>query len=402
MVQDHVRVAAGEAPVVELARAKATPRLAYIDNLRWSMILLVISMHAADTYSPFGNWYFADKAATDRLTALALGTWQSFLQAFFMALLFAVSGYFARASLLKKGAARFVRERVIRLGAPTLLYMLVIGPVTQFYVAGSWRPAPGTPFLAEWWRHIVDGEVWSESGPLWFCVALLAFSLVYAALPRRPVAAPPAHAGSRLAMPAIAVFFTAVMALATFAARLLTPEGQAVLNLQLGDFPQYVLMFAAGVLAHRAGWAGTTPPGDGSAWLLAGVVGGLLAWALLIATGGALAGHFETYGGGWHWQAAAKSLWESFVCVSVSLGLIGLYRRRLNHSGPLFAFLSANAFAVYVFHPPILIAVTRVLALWGGGPALAKFALAWSLAALLSFLFAAFIARRIPGVRTIL
>ncbi len=30
----------------------ATPaRLAFVDNLRWSMILLVVSMHAADTYS---------------------------------------------------------------------------------------------------------------------------------------------------------------------------------------------------------------------------------------------------------------------------------------------------------------------------------------------------------------
>ena len=400
MVQVDLRVASGEAPA--LGPGAAPPhRLAYIDNLRWSMILLVISMHAADTYSPFGNWYFADKAATDRLTAMALGTWQSFLQAFFMALLFAVSGYFARASLLKKGAARFVHDRMIRLGAPTLLYMLVIGPVTQFYIAASWRPAPGTPFLAEWWRHIVDGKVWSESGPLWFCVALLAFSLVYAALPRRPATGAAAPAASRPRLPTIAVF-AALMAFATFAVRLLIPEGRAVLNLQLGDLPQYVLMFAAGIAAHCAGWAETTPPGDQSRWLVAGLVGGLLGWVLLIAAGGALAGHFETYGGGWHWQAAAKSLWESVVCVTVSLGLIGLYRRRLNHSGALFALLSANAFAVYVFHPPILIAVTRVLALWVGGPAIAKFALAWGLGALLSFLFAAFVARRIPGLRMIL
>jgi hypothetical protein len=192
------------------------------------------------------------------------------------------------------------------------------------------------------------------------------------------------------------------VALATFAVRLLIPEGAAVLNLHLGDFPQYVLMFAAGIAANRAGWAETLPTGDGSRWLVAGLVGGLLGWVLLIATGGALAGHFEAYGGGWHWQAAAKSLWESFVCITVSLGLIGLYRRRLNHAGRVFAFLSANAFAVYVFHPPILIAVTRLLALWGSGPALAKFVLAWGCGALLSFLFAAYVARRIPGLRKVL
>ena len=32
-------------------------RLAFIDNIRWLMIILVLSMHSADTYSPFGNWY---------------------------------------------------------------------------------------------------------------------------------------------------------------------------------------------------------------------------------------------------------------------------------------------------------------------------------------------------------
>jgi hypothetical protein len=32
-----------------------TGRLLFIDNVRWTMIILVISMHAADTYSPFGR-----------------------------------------------------------------------------------------------------------------------------------------------------------------------------------------------------------------------------------------------------------------------------------------------------------------------------------------------------------
>jgi glucans biosynthesis protein C len=82
----------------DLRHAQVMHRSAFIDNLRWSIILFVISMHAADTYWPFGNWYFADKASTGWSTALLFGTYQSFLQAFFMGLLFAVSGYFARAA----------------------------------------------------------------------------------------------------------------------------------------------------------------------------------------------------------------------------------------------------------------------------------------------------------------
>jgi glucans biosynthesis protein C len=103
----------------ELRHAQVMHRSAFIDNLRWSIILFVISMHA--------GWS----------TAILFGTYQSFVQAFSMGLLFAVSGYFARASLLRKGSALFLRDRLFRLGLPVILYMLVISPVTEFYLAGS-------------------------------------------------------------------------------------------------------------------------------------------------------------------------------------------------------------------------------------------------------------------------
>ena len=55
------------APNASLDRPIALPapeparRLAYVDNLRWLMVVLVISMHAADTYSPLGNWYYVER-----------------------------------------------------------------------------------------------------------------------------------------------------------------------------------------------------------------------------------------------------------------------------------------------------------------------------------------------------
>ena len=48
------------------------------------MIILVISMHAADTYSPFGNWYFVDRRPLSPATIVVFGAWQMYLQAFFM------------------------------------------------------------------------------------------------------------------------------------------------------------------------------------------------------------------------------------------------------------------------------------------------------------------------------
>src|SRR5438105_7202426 len=135
--------------------ARPAPRLLFIDNIRWSMIILVLSMHACDTYSPFGNWYYVDRQKADLGTTLFFGVYQSFLQAFFMAALFFIAGYFSVAAWDRKGFSQFVRDRSIRLGLPTLLYMFVIGPLTQYFLSKTWRTGG---FAHQWWLHLSDGE----------------------------------------------------------------------------------------------------------------------------------------------------------------------------------------------------------------------------------------------------
>ena len=78
------------------ARSSAT-RLLFIDNIRWSMIILVLSMHASDTYSPFGNWYNVDRPKGGPESGfgpeICFGVYPSVPQAFFMALPFFIPGY---------------------------------------------------------------------------------------------------------------------------------------------------------------------------------------------------------------------------------------------------------------------------------------------------------------------
>src|ERR1700719_4116846 len=132
-------------------------RLFFVYNLRWTMIILVISMHAADTYSPLGNWYFVDRTQLRIPELLTFVAWQMYLQSFFMGLLFFIAGIFVPASFDKKGPLRFLRDRAVRLGLPVLFYMFVLGPITEYYVAHSWRAA-NSSFAREWFRHIVNLE----------------------------------------------------------------------------------------------------------------------------------------------------------------------------------------------------------------------------------------------------
>ncbi|WP_455382931.1 acyltransferase family protein, partial [Salinispira pacifica] len=244
----------------------------------------------------------------------------------------------------------------------------------------------------------------------WFAVALLIFSAVYAggryALSR---IAPPrkgkgSAAGRRSDFTnAAAVAAILVIGVVTFLVRTVQPIGTSVLNMQLCFFTQYIVLFAAGVWAGRRNVIERVSTRFGMHWLKLSLAAGIPAWFLIGGLGGAVSGSMESFtaamAGGWHWQAAAMAMWESFFCVSFSIGLLVLYRDRVNTRGRLSAFLSANAFGVYVFHTPVLVTISlllRAVAL----PALPKTAVVMTLAVVVSFLFAAAV-RRVPGLRKV-
>lgn len=360
-------------------------RLFYIDNLRWTMIFLVISMHAADTYSPLGNWYFTDRTPLSPPVLLFFAAWQMYLQSFFMGLLFFVAGFFLPASYDRKGPARFLRDRAFRLGLPVLFYMFVLGPVTEYYVAHSWNSTKPTSMANEWIKHIRNGEFLQENGPLWFCLALLIFSAAYVAWRARARAGESPDTGKLIG-------FALTMAVVTFLVRAARPP--ALLNLHLGDFPQYILLFTAGIGAARGKWLPELRFSSGMRWLAVVLPLGFAAWFALITKE-------RAHLGGWHWQAAAICGWESFTCVAICFGLIVLFRDKFNAQGRWSKFLSDNAFSVYVFHPPIVILGARMLhgAMWH--PIL-KFAVLTAIAVVASFALSAAVFRRIPLLRNIL
>lgn len=375
------------------AGAHPSERLVYLDNIRWTMIILVLSMHASDTYSPFGNWYFTDRGEAGPGTILTFGIYQSVLQAFFMALLFFIAGYFAAPSLDRKGAARFARDRIIRLGVPTLFYMLVIGPLTQYFLSRTWGTGG---FVHQWFVHLFDGEWLSNSGPMWFCAALLIFCLAYAWLSPRI----PANRACNPPGSAAIIIFILWMAGATFVTRIWWPQGKSILNMHPGDFPQYILMFAAGIMAHRGQWLNRMPIGFARRWFWAALGGSMPLLAALLVMRYALHGEMSSEGG-FNVASAVRSLWEALICISMCLGFIALYRTLFDRQGSIAKFLSDNAFAVYLFHPPVLIALAigfqSLLA-----PPLVKAVMLTCAAAIATYALSAVILRNIPLLRRIL
>jgi glucan biosynthesis protein C len=283
-----------------------------------------------------------------------------------------------------------------------LFYMFVLGPVTEYFCSHSWNSTEPTSFANEWVKHIRNGEFLQENGPLWFCLALLIFSVMYVVFRAlRSTTKDNNNEGTQPPNTRKLVGFAIAMAAFTFLVRLVLPSGTSFLNMHLADFPQYVLLFGAGIVAARRRWLMKLSFHSGIRWLVIVLPVGFVVWLVILGAGGALKGNGAAYSGGWHWQSASMNLWESFTCVAMSYGLLVIFRGKFNSQGRLAKFLSENAFSVYVVHPPIVILAARVLHCFSW-PAIPKFVALTCIAVVLSFVLSAAVFRRIPILRAIL
>ncbi len=221
---------------------------------------------------------------------------------------------------------------------------------------------------------------------MWFAIALLVFSTAFAAArllrgdqeKKDEEAAEgtegPEGAGDDAKLPdhRDVIKLILVIAAAAFAIRLVQPIGTAVLNMQL-----------------------RIPYPFGIVWLKAALVGGTAFWLALFLFGIGPEGDISMINGGLYWQSAAYALWEAFFCVGVCLGIVVVFRERFNSGGRLPRFMADNSFAVYFFHPVILILVTAALRGFAWHP-LAKFAVA------ACFVASELVLRRIPLLKEVL
>lgn len=388
----------------------------YIDNIRWLMIIFVVLTHAAVTYSGLGSWYYKESANLDVLSFAIFGIYLSFTQAYSMGLLFLLAGYFVPRSFDHKGFGKFLSDRAVRLGVPTIIYMLLINTIIVYYILAFKWESPRPPLGQYLVNYILNLNFLSGSGPMWFAFALLIFSAVYAAvrlfLPATSVPPPsPAsqtsHAPESLQVNGklpghlAVVGLIVLITICTFFVRIVQPIGTNIMNMQLCFFPQYVILFLVGIIAYRKNWFSRIPYSFGMIWFKMAIIVGSIFWLAIIILGGGISGDLTSYSGGLHWQSAAYSFWESFFCVGIGLGLIVIFRERFNWQGDFERFMSVNYFSVYVFHAPILILVALALRDLHWHPLL-KFVIASSISVPLCFLTSHLVLRRIPLLKNVL
>lgn len=386
-------------------------RLYYIDNLRAATIMLVIMIHLAVTYSGSGIWIYNEHRPLGFFNHMVFGFFQSFSQAFSMGMLFFVAGYFTPPAYDRKSPGRFLAGRFRRLILPTLFFMLVITPVI-FWLMKSPLWNCNSPDFFESWILYVQSFCMKlfGMGPMWFTVALFIFSLFYALW--RLIGPRPAKTGSRpfALTTARLLALVAIITAVAFTLRLFFPIGSMFWGMQLGYFSQYIIMFIAGIVACRTNCFDSLSKAAGRRWLFAGLCLGFTGWLVLRYFAGPY--DFSTWtlkavntgkgtAGGWNWAAAYYAVLESFISVAMTMGLLSFFREKLNTAGSLAKKLTASAFAVYMFHPAIIVPVTLLMTPLNLMP-VAKWALASVICVPLCFAIGYYFLIRIPLLKKIL
>lgn len=369
-------------------------KIYYIDNLRVLLMVLVVLHHSFITYGAPGGWYY--KEPTTHLGALfPMTLFVSVNQSFFMGFFFFLSALFIESSIEKKGTGRFIADRLKRLGIPLLFYSLVISPVLNWYVERY-----GYDKKISFAQYLSGYHHWVDFGVLWFVAALLLFTFIYVLI-RPLIRFNPEKLRAVPGNTAILLFSFSI-GIISYLVRIIFPVGWVLqpVGFQLAHFSQYISMFILGIVAARNHWLDyldikKVKPFPRLARIMI-FVGLPMMYVIKIVTGCSI----EAFSGGGTFQSFISAIWEQITGFSIAVVLLGFGKVKWNRQSPLLQKMSRSAYAVYIFHPLVLVSIALLFRGFTIDPAI-KLLFVAPLAVIFSFLLGSLLVK-IPVVRNII
>lgn len=402
-----------------IAAGKARPapeanvRDASFDYLRAFIVLLVLLHHSVLAYAIMWpaqprTFRILPAPIVDPQRWAGFDVFAIFNDTFFMALMFLLSGLFAWPSLKRKGSARFLRDRILRLGLPFVVAAGILMPLAYYPSYTVTGADPGFLAYARAWASL---GFW-PSGPAWFIGLLLAFDVVAAGLyelggrwtASAPVQRPPGVLGRPLAFAAILLVVSILayvpMELAFGAERWLALGPFSFQASRLFLYATYFLVgirmsasgTGSGLLARDAGLARRWP-----IWLSAGLAAYALRLVFIVVLVLPVAVAHRAL------PLSLRLLDDVTLvlcCGTISLAFIALFRRFAVARRPVFDSLGASSYGMYLVHYPIVVWLQFALLTVALGP-IAK-AVAVSVGAIILSWASVVALRHIPAIARVL
>jgi glucan biosynthesis protein C len=349
-------------------------RMAFFDNLKVLMMIVVIVHHVGQAYGPIGAWWPVQEPTRAKI----LAPFFMVNRCFGMSLFFMIAGYFTARSCDKSGPAGLVRNRLQRLGVPLLGFSLLM-ILLQVFLFGLLQTGELGPI---WPIDVIH---------FWFVQQLLLYSLGYAlwrglrrgAAKRTVYPTNPPGYGAILAF-AIGLALTT----AIFKTWYDTDEWVYLfgyIRIAPADLPRDLGLFLIGTLAYRKDWVTRFPAKAGRVWLAVGLALASLWYVYALWLADILVFSDALWG-------LLLPLWESLLCCGMCIGLTVVFRDGVNSQAPLAGEMAQSTYAAYMLH--VFVAVLfQSLALGLAAPPLLKFLLVSLVTVPLSFLLASLIRR---------
>jgi peptidoglycan/LPS O-acetylase OafA/YrhL len=394
-----------------------------LHNLRGFAIVMVIAFHSCIAYlgsqpasaPPFDSppYRWLASPIVDNARWVGLDLFCAFQYMYLMHLMFFLSGVFVYPSLSRKGTARFVFDRLVRLGIPFVLGVFLLMPLAYYPV---YRVTAADAAWPAFWLHWRALPFW-PSGPLWFLSVLFACNMVVAALAaalpglRERLAALSAGAGARPER-----FLAGLVAITALAYVPLSMAYNPWDWVTYGPFAfqpsfiaPYAIFYLAGVCVSAHGFDRGLLAAEGALarrwpiWL----VGAFAAFLIWIIPTALIVEQAATWMPGLQIVADLGSVLAS---ATISLAAAALFLRFVAAPSPILGRISVNAYPIYLMHYLFIIWLQYLLLgtdLFAVFKAALVFAgtllMSWAVAVLLSNLpFGARLARgkrELPGFR---
>ncbi len=375
------------------------PRRYDLDWLRIGATLLLFPFHVAKVFDVLPIYHIKNAELVP-----ALDFFTAFVHQWHMPLFFVLAGWSAHASLARRGAGGFLRERVRRLGLPFATGAVLLCPILKYVELRSGLSITATgatplahPFEESFLTFLptfftrVDRFTWSH---LWFLLYLFTFSVLYAPLLVRLL-----EGGRHDARASTLGLYLPLVPLVLIQTtlRLRWPGVQNLYD-DWANVTYYSLFFLLGfVLARWPAWETVVA----REWKRAGVIG-LAAYLMLagawLALGGV--GSRALVGRPLVLVLALQTL-TAVVGYGLVVALLGFAREHLTRDAPLRAYLAEASLPIYVLHQ-LAIVLPGYLIIQTTAPVAVKLPLLLASSIALTFVVYHFGVRRSPALVTAL
>ena len=383
-----------------------------IDNLRAVVILAVLAFHSVLAYlnflpaAPFAfdspPFLWRSFPIVDTVRWFGFDLFCAWLDVFLMSFFFLLSGLFVWPSLERKGVRTFLADRLLRIGLPFAVIVLLVMPATHYPTYLQTATEPG---VAAFWRHWLALPLW-PIGPMWFLWLLLIWDVAAAGLYSliqghgRLVLRLSGYARTHPARFLAGFLLASIVAYVPLA---LVFGGSAwfhrgPLAFQLSRPLHYALYFFTGAVIGACGIERGLLMPDGPlarpwSWWLAAAAGSFLLWVAVMSRVVA--------------DPAPPVVWQIggalsfvFACFASCMFTLGAAARFAQLRAPVLDSLKSNAYGMYLIH--YLFIVWLQFAMLGPSlPAVVKAAIVFTGTLALSWGITAAL-RRIPAVAQII